>query len=302
MRTEQLVYLLTLSQSESINIASEKLHISHQCLNKSLKSLEAELGTSLFIRTSKGIMLTNTGKKAVETAQSMLAQLKALQAFIADQEGLEHCPALKGALSIAASPLSANTILAPMVKALKSQHPDIVFSINEISPQEVLTALQTDRYDLGITNLADTSSLRCTYPKLCFEPLYEDHTIVLASKYSPLGQYRTLTLSHLLKQPILFYGPAAEEGNYAANLLKQHGSLINCSSTNNMQIYYDSLTSGLYYAVSTESIYRSLDPALRAQLVPIALKEGITAIIVLIYPAKRPHSAKAKVAADFIRS
>lgn len=79
MRIEQLLYLVEVSKNPSISSASEKLHISHQALNRSLKALEEELGTTLFNRSPNGVSLTPQGEKTVETAKNILNQLNDLK-------------------------------------------------------------------------------------------------------------------------------------------------------------------------------------------------------------------------------
>lgn len=303
MRLEQLEYLVVLSQSDSINMASDKLHISHQCLNKSLKSLEGELGTRLFERTSKGISLTTTGKRAVETAQDMLLMMRLLQNFITDQEQYHSQEKVKGPISIITSPLSASTIMVPVVKQLKKQHPQLTLSINEISPQQVLEAVHTGRYDLGITNMHDLPPAHASCRQgLHFEVLYRDQTVVLASKYSPLARKQSLGIRDLLKQPLLLYGPSAEQGNYIAQIMRRYGSTANFSYTNNLQIYNESVASGVYYTISTQSIYRSLEPIWQSQLVAVKLKELLNVYVTLSYPIGRPLSAIAEKTVNLIRA
>lgn len=303
MRLEQLEYLIALSQSDSINMASEKLHISHQCLNKSLKSLENELGTRLFDRTSKGIALTTTGKKAVETAQDMLELMQVFKDFITDQEQYRRQEKLKGSLSIITSPLTASTIMVPVVKQLKKQSPQLSLSIHEISPQQVLEAVRTGQYDLGITNMHDLPPAHTSCRQgLHFEVLYRDQTVLLASKYSPLARKQSISIREIIKQPLLLYGPSAEQGNYIAEIMQGYGSTANFSYTNNLQIYNESIASGLYYTISTQSVYRSLEPAWQTQLAAIKLKEILNVYVTLSYPVGRPLSAIAEKTVHLIRA
>lgn len=303
MRLDQLEYLIMLSQSDSINIASEKLHISHQSLNKSLKNLEQELDTTLFARTAKGISLTVTGKKTAETATEILSLIDTLKSFIADQNTLILSASLKGSLSIVTSPQAASTIMSPVSKALKRQYPGITFSIHEASPQQVLEAVRSGQYDLGLTSLISSSANEAVDSNdLTLEILHQEHAIILVGKYSPLSQYRIISIKELLKQPLLMYGPTAERGNYLANLLKQYGTIENCSYTNNLQLYNEGIASGLYYAISTPSIFRTFEPAWQAQLVTIPLKEQLMTNITLVSPANRPLAVVSEATIALIRS
>ena len=58
MRTEQIKYLIEISEHHSLSAAAEKLCITTAALSLSVKSLEEELGLLLFRRTNKGVELT----------------------------------------------------------------------------------------------------------------------------------------------------------------------------------------------------------------------------------------------------
>ena len=55
MRTEQIKYLIEISEYHSLSAAAEKLCITTAALSLSVKSLEEELGLLLFRRTNKGV-------------------------------------------------------------------------------------------------------------------------------------------------------------------------------------------------------------------------------------------------------
>ena len=50
------------ANSENITRASQRLNISQPAISKSIKNLESQLGGELFIRTQKGVVLTEEGK------------------------------------------------------------------------------------------------------------------------------------------------------------------------------------------------------------------------------------------------
>ena len=66
MREEHLRYVLEILQAGSINKAAENLYISHQSLNRSLKTFENELGAAIFKRTQKGVQLTKLGVQIID--------------------------------------------------------------------------------------------------------------------------------------------------------------------------------------------------------------------------------------------
>ena len=50
------------ADEEKLTKASEVLNISQPAISKSIKNLESQLGGELFVRTQKGVVLTEEGK------------------------------------------------------------------------------------------------------------------------------------------------------------------------------------------------------------------------------------------------
>ncbi len=79
MTLQQLFYSITISESGSMNKAAESLFISQPTLTKSIKELESELGFSIFIRSGKGIELTNDGRDFIIYAKQVFQQYEILK-------------------------------------------------------------------------------------------------------------------------------------------------------------------------------------------------------------------------------
>ena len=63
MTLQQLRYVIQVVESGSFNAASKALFISQPSLSKAIHDLEKEMNVSLFIRTNKGILLSEEGSK-----------------------------------------------------------------------------------------------------------------------------------------------------------------------------------------------------------------------------------------------
>lgn len=81
MEIRHLKLLITISQCGSINSASQRLYISQPSLYNTVKRCEQELGFPVFIRTSKGVKLTEKGEKFIEIAQNIIAEYKKIEAL-----------------------------------------------------------------------------------------------------------------------------------------------------------------------------------------------------------------------------
>ena len=62
MEFKHIEYFIETSHHKSMSQAAESLYISQQALSRCIANMEQELGTELFIRSVKGIQLTEDGK------------------------------------------------------------------------------------------------------------------------------------------------------------------------------------------------------------------------------------------------
>ncbi len=72
MNIAQIRYFVTAAQLQNLSKASEALHLSQPALSKSIAKLEEELGTELFIRNGKRIILNDQGRRFLESAWVIL--------------------------------------------------------------------------------------------------------------------------------------------------------------------------------------------------------------------------------------
>lgn len=72
MDFRQLYYFVRLCEEMNYSAAASKLFLTPQALSKSIKSLETELGTPLFIRSSSGVQLTAYGKAVYPICQEIV--------------------------------------------------------------------------------------------------------------------------------------------------------------------------------------------------------------------------------------
>ena len=75
METRLLKYFLTIAQTGTISQASRELHVTQPTLSRQLKTLEDELGTELFIRKQRQMILTNAGVQLQTDAKQILSML-----------------------------------------------------------------------------------------------------------------------------------------------------------------------------------------------------------------------------------
>lgn len=141
-----LVYLDEVARSGSIRKAAERLHISASAINRQLLALEEELGTPLFQRLPRKMILTAAGETLIHHVRQSFKELEWAQIKIEELKGLR-----RGEVTVAMmSGLAANLI--PRAAAdFRRANPRVKLHLQQMTRGEDITnAVASGDADLGI--------------------------------------------------------------------------------------------------------------------------------------------------------
>ena len=142
-----LKVFISVADSKSISSASKKLFISQPAVTNCIKKLEAILGGKLFIRTSKGAMLTTEGKMFYDYCVDAMKKINAwLNAFS------KFANLSVGQIKIGSSSTIIRHMLIPFISYFSKKYPDIKISIHDGLSDQLIDMLNHDEVDLSIVN------------------------------------------------------------------------------------------------------------------------------------------------------
>ena len=81
MNILHMKYAVEVARAGSLNKASENLLIAVPNISRSIKELEADLGITIFDRTTKGMCLTPAGEEFIGYAKSILSQIESVEKY-----------------------------------------------------------------------------------------------------------------------------------------------------------------------------------------------------------------------------
>ena len=84
MNFRQLEYFAAVAESGSISGASRELHVAQPPISRQLAMLEDELGATLFLRTNKGVELTEAGRCLYQQSRQMFQSLRTMADSVRD--------------------------------------------------------------------------------------------------------------------------------------------------------------------------------------------------------------------------
>jgi DNA-binding transcriptional LysR family regulator len=134
--------------------AARRLHVAQSTISSSVRSLERELGTSLFVRTTRRVDLTDAGTALLPEARRTLAAAEGARAGVGAVTGL-----LAGSVSIGTGK-ALHLEIANGLERFSAEHPQIDVELHQAGSIELLEAVSDGRLDFAPLGLVDTLPTR----------------------------------------------------------------------------------------------------------------------------------------------
>ena len=193
MDLRSLRYFAVTAEELNITHAAERLNISQPPLSNQIKSLEEELGVTLFIRGKRRLKLTEAGALLYRRAVQLLELAERTRQEISSMEGLT------GTLNIGLVEGRAPFLVARWIAGFRGEYPAVKYRLWNGSGDEVL-----DRVYHG---LADLAVIAAPYDTERLEgfPVGREPWVAIMSKSNPLAREpgEFIPLEKLVGQPLI---------------------------------------------------------------------------------------------------
>ena len=183
MTFQQLSFVVEVANCESINKAAERLYTSQSNVSNSIKALEEELGIQIFLRTKKGVSVTEEGREFLSYANEIIDK----KIFVEDLYAKSHFRKQYFSVSSMRSFFLSTPITRLWPQISDGHGGSIYIRLKKQSFYDVLDDVQHCRSDLGIVFLMKSHSNRIT--RLCSVKDYYavNHLEELRRIFKPLG-------------------------------------------------------------------------------------------------------------------
>lgn len=213
MTLQQLHYVITISETGSMNSAAELLYVAQPSLTGAVKELEKELGITIFHRSGRGVSLTNEGLEFITYARQVYYQYETLMGKYG-KSGKR-----KKKFGVSAQHYSfAVKSFVETVKQYDAEKYD--FAIRETTTKDVIDDVITSKSEIGILYLSDFN--RKAIEKILkrneleFHSLTECDAYVYMWKGHPLAGRESVGFCELAEYPCLSFEQGAEASFYFA--------------------------------------------------------------------------------------
>jgi LysR family transcriptional regulator, glycine cleavage system transcriptional activator len=128
------------ARHESFKLAAEELFVTHAAISRHVRDLEESLGTDLFVRTGRGVELTEAGHRFGERLTPLFDQLS-------DAAREAAAVGATRTLRVSVEPSLASRWLVARLSTFNDLHPDIELNIDSTNK---LVDFYVDDVDIGI--------------------------------------------------------------------------------------------------------------------------------------------------------
>ena len=150
------------ARCRSFSIAAQRLYISQSAISQCIHQLESDLNAQLFVRTRKGVSLTNEGQLLFLKVESAITSIEQGEKQL---DRLRHLEA--GELRIAAGDTITTHFLLKYLEAYHATYPNIRIEMANSYSSQMLTLVKEGKADLAFVNMPMEDD------ELVFEPYLE---------------------------------------------------------------------------------------------------------------------------------
>lgn len=216
MNVRQLAQIIAVAEKGSISHAAEALHISQPPLTRMIRKVEEELGSNLFLRTSKGIELTDAGKSFVEDAALVLQMHERMV-----NNARRIAQGLMGEFNLGIYGSTAYQFVPGVIRRFRADYPDVKLNLTAMDGSELLVALRNRSVAIGFTPLAEAA------PDMMIERIVGEQMMIALPEHHPLVGQEVIAPSELATTPLILMS-GRERLNYlhlAAEIFQNAGAM-----------------------------------------------------------------------------
>lgn len=190
---ERLKLAIALAEAANFHRAAARLGISQPHLTRRIKSLERDLGLTLFERSRQGVLVTPQGAKVLQDAQALLKTEEVFKGKIAVLRRRTSVT-----LRIAVGAFISQSWVAAAITAMKATEPGISIILRELDWWKLSDAVHSGEFELALGELSEAIK----YPELNYDAFPERDGVFIVNTRHALAARRSVTLEDIARFPL----------------------------------------------------------------------------------------------------
>lgn len=193
MLLSQVEAFVEIAREGGLGRAAANLFVTQPALTARLQSLERELGQPLFVRTRRGMVLTDSGRSFLPYAERALESLRS---------GTELIGAIgsgtAGELAIGAAPAVSTYVLPLLLDRFVREYPGVRLLVRTGHSEEIVDMVLQGEVQLGLVReLRD--------PRIASLPIYSDELVLVVDPEHRFAAGVALPVEDLAGERLIFF-------------------------------------------------------------------------------------------------
>ncbi|WP_238938665.1 LysR family transcriptional regulator [Pseudomonas typographi] len=266
-------YFVATAQAENFTKAAQRLHIAQPPLGQQIRALEEEVGTPLFHRQGRGVVLSDAGKVFLDCAQEILARV--------EQAKKSALRAARGEIGLLTLGFTESASFSEGVTALISRYQQLYpyVQVNLVEGDSESLASRVSRREI------DAAIVRPPFAvteDVAFQPLSEEPLVVVLPEGHPLVQRARLQLEDLRHERFVLYSRKSGYG-LSADIVaacRSRGFNINIhQQAPQLSSAVNLVSAGMGIAIVPASMQRMQRPGLHFRPLELAWPKAILGLV-----------------------
>ena len=199
LTAQQLRCFVAVAEEQQFTAAADLLNVAQPSISSQIHRLERVLGTPVFHRGHRPVLLTDAGLELLPLARRILTGFDDIFHTMSEVEGLR-----RGHVTIGATPSLSITLLPSILNTFHREHPEISLTFVERDSLEITEQLEAGALDLALVVMpVCPSTLHRTV--LAIEKM-----VVMVAPDHPLAGRASVTLEDLRGVPMIMFAEGYE--------------------------------------------------------------------------------------------
>jgi DNA-binding transcriptional LysR family regulator len=211
MQLAQIQGFLEVTRRGNVSRAAYSLGITQPALTARLQSLEQELGQPLFVRTRRGVQLTDAGHAFLPYAEQAVAALASGIAEVA-----EVSAGGGGELALAVAPQVSTYVLPHLLTRFADAHAGVRLVVRTAHSEEIVELVVRREVQVGLGRQVRNALVAYT-------PMYDDVLTLVCSPDSQLAKASAGWRNALADTPLILFDRASSYYELTTALLREAG-------------------------------------------------------------------------------
>ena len=187
-----LRHFVEVAQLLHVTAAAKQLHIAQPALSQSIRTLEEQLGVTLFLRRKKRLLLTDAGRAFLTEARKSIEQFEHAKTVAKRAQRGEV-----GEFAIGFGPTAGLGVLPGVLRRFRRAYPRVDLLLRELGTDGQLQGLESGELDIAI------GYTRADEKKFALRLLRPERLIVLLPRKHPLTACKMLNIQQLEDEPLI---------------------------------------------------------------------------------------------------